>query len=670
MRLAAALGASLVAGLAAMSWTALTLAEFGRFNAVLPIVAFPVAAVLAFRLLTRGRGSGVAPGFALEDLLAVGIACATLLFTLPPDEHILGGFDPGVYVHTAAAVARSGSLRIDQPDLTALGAEERELLFRKLRKVYMPFQGMFLLADGRIAPQFYHLYPCLMAVAWSLGGLRAALLVNPLLNVAAILALYALASLLLGRRWALAAALLHALAAAQIRQGKFPTAEMATQLFLLAGAALLAQVLLEDDPPPLLAPLAGAALGMAVLTRYDTVLFIVPLAVVLLWGMGPAGKTRPVLALLGTAAFFYAQSWLHQRFLSPYYKPVGGLVGLFLAAVAIAVPAVLLLRRTDAWRRLEAWFLGRETVLRVAFAAALCFWVLFGWFIRPRLAGPGRIGHLFRVVVGDPPLSKLAALFSGPESGNMLYLVDLFGALGIVAALAGISALIFTRRRLWETAWLAASAAVLVILTVNVFHDHFLMWVSRRFVPVVVPLASIGVAAAAALIARARRDRPPALAFAGVVLVAAVLWLNADATRAMAREREWPGLIGWCENLANAVPQDAELYTDQLGLAATVRFVYGRRAYQLSANPSRRVRSLALMRRRAAAGATVLFLTQQKFDDPQAAGLAAVGSFPLASSRLQERRRGVPVSLQPRGAPFVLYRVSPDPRGSRGSPTS
>jgi len=106
----------------------------------------------------------------------------------------------------AAAVARSGSLLIEAPDLAGLGEEERQLLFRQRRTVSMPFQGMFLLADGRIAPQFYHLYPCLMAVAWSVGGVRAALLVNPLLNVAAILALYGLATLLLGSRWALVVA--------------------------------------------------------------------------------------------------------------------------------------------------------------------------------------------------------------------------------------------------------------------------------------------------------------------------------------------------------------------------------------------------------------------------------------------------------------------------------
>ena len=91
-------------------------------------------------------------------------------------------------------------------------------------------------------------------------------------------ALYALASLLIGRRWALAAALVHALSAAQLRQAKFPTAELMTQFFLLAGVALLALATLDDDPRPVLAPLAGATLGMAILTRYDAIVFLVPLA--------------------------------------------------------------------------------------------------------------------------------------------------------------------------------------------------------------------------------------------------------------------------------------------------------------------------------------------------------------------------------------------------------
>ena len=660
MRFIATAGAALTAGVAATSWTALTLAEFGHYTPFVPILVFPAAAVAVFALLSGGRIGRASPAATTQDLLAICIACATLLLSVPADEILLGGQDPGVYLHTAASVARTGSLILDEPDLAALTEEERLLVSRNHLGFTEPFPGMYLRADGRISPQFYHLFPSLMAVAWSIGGIRAALLVNPLLNVAAILALYAIASLLLGQRWALAAVLLHALGAAQIRQAKFPTAEMMTQFFLLAGIAMLAVATLEEAPPRALAPLAGATLGMAILTRYDTILFLVPLGATLLWGMGPARRTRPVIAALGTLALFWFHSWLHQRSVSPFYQPLGGLVGQIFAAAALLFTALLLVRGTGVGRRLCEVIRRRETALRVVAAALIGCWVLFGWFVRPGLAGPGRIGRLFRHLVGDPSLSGFAQLLSGPESGDMLYLVDLLGSIGLLAALAGIAALVVSRRKLWETAWLAASIAVLVFFTLNVFHDHFLMWVSRRFVPVVMPLASVGIAAAAAFIAGLRCGRPPIGAWAGVALVVTVVWINAGATVAMASGREWPGLIAWYEPLEKAIPRDAELYCDQPGFAAPLRFISGHRAFELPGRSPRRIEMLiTMMRRRASEGREILYLSQQPFGDPAASGLLPLGSYPLRSSMLNNARRGIPTGTKPRGADFVLYRVQP-----------
>ena len=577
MRLAAAVGASLVAGLAATSWTALTLAEFGRFRRRRADRRFPGRGRIRLPSPDARPGHRGRAAIAPEDLLAVGIACATLLLTLPPDEHILGGFDPGVYVHTAAAVARSGSLLIDQPDLAALTRRSASCSFASSQGVRAFPGDVPARPDGRISPQFYHLYPCLMAVAWSVGGLRAALLVNPLLNVAAILALYALASLLLGRRWALAAALLHALAAAQIRQAKFPTAEMVTQFFLLAGAALLAQATLEDDPPPRAGPprRRGARHGGPDALRHHPV----PRPA---GGRAPLGdgprRARPgrSSSRSGRLAVFSAQSWLHQQFFSPFYQPVGGLVGGFLAAVAIAVPAVLLLRRTGAWRRLEAAILRRETALRVAVAAALC---LLG-SVRlvcpppPRRTGPDR-----------PPLPAASSatrrcrgspqLLSGPESGNMLYLVDLFGALGI-ARRAGRD----LRPHRHPPAALGDGLAGGLGRRAGGLH-------AQRFPR---PLPDVGQPAVrpGGHAARQRRDRrrrgadreraagagSPVFAWAGVALVAAVIWLNAGATR---RDGE-RARVARPDRLVRAFrerpsPKDAVLYCDQPGFAAPLRFM-------------------------------------------------------------------------------------------------
>ena len=93
--------------------------------------------------------------------------------------------------------------------LAGLGADltSAQLLFAAglLRAMLVAVAGPRAAAVGGYVAGLRVCLP-IVAVAWALGGVRAALLVNPLLNVAAVLALYALASLLLGRRWALAAA--------------------------------------------------------------------------------------------------------------------------------------------------------------------------------------------------------------------------------------------------------------------------------------------------------------------------------------------------------------------------------------------------------------------------------------------------------------------------------
>jgi hypothetical protein len=659
VRPAAALAAALAAGLGATAWTAFTLAELGWFTAAVPLLAFPCAALPVYLRLARPRGAGGGgPAFAPQELLAAAIACATLLLSLPADEYILGGIDPGVYVHTAAAVARKGSLAVSEPDLAALTAEEHELVARHQVGQTDPFPGMRLLPDGRLMPMFYHLYPSLMGVAWALGGLKAALLVNPLLGAGAVLAVYALATALLGPWWGLAAACVHALSPAQIWQAKFPTAEMLTQLLLVSGAALLAAATRDEARPRLLAVLAGALTGLAALARYDTILYLVPFAAVLAWSLGrPGSGSRPAALALGTAGLFAAHAWIHQRFLAIHYRPLGPMVGRALVASAVAYAALLLVRRTAPWRAVAAAVAGREGHLRAAAAALPALWVLFGWFVRPRLGGQGRVGHLFSLLAGNPPASPLARFLSGVASRDQLFLVHVLGPAGICVALAGIAALVLGRRRLWESAWLSASCFVLLVFSVDIFNDRFLMWASRRYIPVVIPLASIAIAAAGAWLAGRRWLRGPLLPAAGALLVAGVVASGAGGALAMAREHEWPGLSAWYLSLEKAIPQGAVVYSDQPGFAAPLRFIWGKRSFELVKRSPERIGALLELMRRKAAGADVLYLSQQAFASPAQEGLVPLGSFPLRSSILAGGDKGVPTRTMYRGGDFVLYRV-------------
>jgi hypothetical protein len=65
------------------------------------------------------------------------------------------------------------------------------------------------------------------------------------------------------------------------------------------------------------------------------------------------------------------------------------------------------------------------------------------------------------------------------------------------------------------------------------------------------------------------------------------------------------------------------------------------------------------MRRRAAAGRDVLFLSMQPLADAAASGLLPLGAYPLRSTVLAGGKRGVLGGTKPRGGEFVLYRVQP-----------
>jgi 4-amino-4-deoxy-L-arabinose transferase-like glycosyltransferase len=140
--------------------------------------------------------------------------------------------------------------------------------------------------------------PVLFAVAWKLGGLRAALLVNPLLA-----SLTVLLTFFLARRWVdgwpalLAAAVVATNATAQ-QHALDADAHTAAAFFLTAGVLLLLQF--ADDLAPLRGLLAGLCLGIVPTVRYPEAIAGVAVGAWLLWRVRPLGRVWP--AVVGAAA--------------------------------------------------------------------------------------------------------------------------------------------------------------------------------------------------------------------------------------------------------------------------------------------------------------------------------------------------------------------------------
>ena len=586
----------------ATSWLALALSEIGRFNAGFCIAAGAVVfAVAAWK--TRPVADPGAPWILF-------IALASFALTLPPGENLLGGWDPGVYLHSGAQIARTGSLSWSMPDFSGLSDLEKETLLRSYGGAQAPFQGMWYLPDGKVSPQFFHLYPALLAVAFGAGGLRAALLVNPLLNAASILLLYAVARRFLSWRYALLAAVALLLNVAQVWQAEFTTAEMLTQCLLLAGIWCIARG----------SGWGGAAFGLALLCRYDTIMFLVPFAgaMALLWS--DVQFRRRALASLALLIPFAAQAWWHQQHFSPYYHPASALVAraaigfLVLLVIAVAALYVKPLSLRARLRRLEQPLIA----CAVALAALAALWA---WWLRP----------------GRP----------GAESANFLYVVDIFGPIGTAAGIAGLGVMAIKEREAWIRAWLVAGIVALGILTANLFNEHFMMWTARRFVPVVVPLFCVGLAWLA--------SRFPRVGWIGALVA---LGLQAGDALFVARHGDWPGLSGWCRAVAGKIPDTAVVYCDQPGFAAPLRFLFNRRAFELHDRSDGRWDKLGhVMKERLVRGEDVYLLTMSERPET-GAELSQVDAFPLESRVIRESRRGIPRDTKPRGGPFVLYRAS------------
>ncbi len=268
-------GALLVVALVA--WASLALAHLGAHSlpAVLGVSAVALVAVLALgarRLRVRPDAAGVA--------VALGCAVVALLLTYPGFEYGVSDKDPGGYVSHAISISRTGDYSLVDPVLATAGKDKT--FPYQLQTPGARFAGVWVRdeASGLIVPQFYHLWPALLATAYSAGGQAGLLAAVPLMGVLSVLVLCALlrraGEAMAGRAAGLVAAgaggLLLATNMLQVWQTRFPTTEVLAQALYL-GALLGVVVALQTGWRPA-AGVAGLFVGIGWLNRADGLLLV------------------------------------------------------------------------------------------------------------------------------------------------------------------------------------------------------------------------------------------------------------------------------------------------------------------------------------------------------------------------------------------------------------
>jgi hypothetical protein len=473
-----------VLGVALLGWSGLALADVGRYSLRLALGL----ALLGWLAVVAVAWRVTRPAIVLDRtglLVLAGLALVAVVLFFPGFPYGVGDKDPGVYVIHAIEIARNGSISWTDPAL------------QRVQGVTLTSPGalwpaLWIQSPGSavISPQFYHLWPALLASAFTAGGYTGLVNLNPLLGVLAVLVLALAVRRVFGLLAGSLAGLLLAASMLQVWQSKYPTTEVLTEL-LVAGALLAVVIALQTGWRPA-AGAGGLLLGIAFLARPDGLLEVLLAFAALLTLLvlrrfdARAGWFAAGLAVTLPHGLVQAYGIAGRYTLS---NDVPGLRSLAVLAVAGVVVAVLARRLLAGLApRVVALAQDRRVQFRLGMAILVAATGLMALgFLRPKLFGaayylPDNGGAVLRSF-DEQSLQRLSWFFTLPGMAVMLL------GLAVVAL-----------RRWRAVAWTLV-LPVLLMTPLYAWHGRVasrLMWWTRRFIPVVVPGMTILIAVALA----------------------------------------------------------------------------------------------------------------------------------------------------------------------------
>jgi hypothetical protein len=434
-----------------------------------------VAAAARFEL--RWRAS--AP-LSLHALLPVAVVLAGLWMYLPPSEYVMGGKDPGTYMNQGVQIAQRGSLVIEDPVVASVPPPFRDLFFPSHQNpTYygLRFMGFFIQdpGSGAVVGQFPHLFPASIAIGYGLNGLSGARQAVVAWTLLGLVAWYYLGARLLGRTPAAVATALLAINVITVWFARYPNAEVV--MLALLGAALLATARATIDGDPFFAPLGGVLLGLLLFLRVDAVLAVAAVVAGLVLARGDGhragwGFWAALLPLLGMSAWYLTgpmRAYLAYPVVYVSHLPPWGVAALGL--VSLATVSVL------------PWLISRPSIAPIARR-----WIPVTYaVVIVALAGVAALRQpAFRVAPHDAAALRTFAWYI-TEPGLLL------AVLGLAVA---------ATTRFWRDPMLFVTIGVYAgffFYKIRIVPQHF--WMTRRYLPVILPASLLMVSALAAWLA-------------------------------------------------------------------------------------------------------------------------------------------------------------------------
>ena len=442
--------------------------------------------------------------FRREDLNIKRIAAAILLlaaaFALfsPPGRIVFGYIDVGIYPNIAAHIEREGEVHLEVPTVQEVDAERRYMVYEPNPDPELPFEAWenkaFYITDyeqGRVVPQFFYLWPSLMAVFASFLGLQSMFWAVTAMGVLALWGLYLLATRTLGWRWGLAATVIAALSPLMHYFARYGTSEMMNMAFFVGGSLCLTAYLQQESRGRRGTAAAAAALfTLGFFCHADFIVIVLPLAFFYLakrvwsgleeadwWfcGLLAAGAALSlVVGALSSPPYFHtiwSSTWQRWQWLLDF----PGVLVPFVGGIAFIFAADL----RDRVRRLARLRWLWITLLWTALAA------LFVYIYFIRSAGESTL-----MTYGD------INAFQGPSYNkeSLVRWAWYFSFPGVLLIYAGYATWFSRARRYWALPVAMMGLMFTIVFSLNLHITPLHMYAMRRLIPVILPTAALAIA--------------------------------------------------------------------------------------------------------------------------------------------------------------------------------
>lgn len=531
-----ALAAAAIGGLTAL--VSLAAAHLHHYSGSVAVITAGLATLAIAAVVLRFNRPQVQLDVGGLLIAGLGVVLAAVM-VFPGFPYATGDRDPGVYVETGASIQRTGSISY-RDDLLAADLPAKA----KPASVQQSWPGLWRqpkTTDG-VFPQFYHLWPALLATGKALGGWTGLFNLGPLCAVVAVALAVALARRLAGLPAALAVAVILPTNMLEVWQAKYPTSEIFSQLLFVG--ALAAVAVAARTRWRAAAAVGGFLVGLLYLERADGILIVLiawavlaALVAVRRFDARAGWFTAGLVVLL---PYGYWQAYhLAWAYTVANHVPSSRTIALGMAAVAVA--AIVISRwRPFARRVIDVGSRRRFQITVGWLVVVLCAGLELVGLFRQQLFGVDRgfIDGAYQRTYDEASLIRLSWFFTWP---------------GLVLVVVGVALVALRRWRLDR--WLVAAPAV-ALCTVYCYHSRnspYLMFNVRRFVPVVVPglalLIGFGIALAAEVVAS---YVPARLAKGAVaVAVAGFLVFNLSESWPLRSHHEHRDSLGAIETIAS-----------------------------------------------------------------------------------------------------------------------